>query len=286
MAATIEQFRELLDAEDSVDMLILTNIAKHGIPPKVRGEVWKYLLSVSKPDKSEEMKHERRQQQEYREIDKTHSADLKNSIRHQINRIYPKNSFFHQEAVQLEIKNVISADANYNTATRHIDIDFTRGILSLLGPIVSNLKNESEVFWCFEAFMKKLEHHFAEDSLQDQLSRFMMYFQSVHPELFNYFEEEELLPNDWAMSWLKYVLSHELPFECVLRLWDTYFANPDGFDLHIYVCIAILRNCTEELMELDLSELKGFLRHLPCMDMDEIISQAYNIRDEIKSNNF
>jgi len=281
MAATVEQFKDLLDAEDSVDMTMLVNIAKHGIPSKVRGEVWKYLLGVAKPDKSEEMKHARRQNQEYKETEKTISADLRNSIKNQINRTYLKNSFFQREPVQQEIQNVISAYMNYHTQT-----DFTRGIISLLGPIVYSLKNEVEVFWCFEALMQKLEQHFAEETLQDKLARFMMYFRSIHPELFNYFEEEELLPNDWAMSWLKNLLAQELPFDCVFRLWDTYFAGPDGLDLHLYVCIAILRNCTEELMELEISELKAFLQHLPSMDMDEIISQAYNIRDEIKSNNF
>jgi hypothetical protein len=62
---------------------------------------------------------------------------------------------------------------------------------------VYSLKDESEIFWCFEALMKKLgmryfielnynslEYHFAEDSIQDKLSRFMMYFRSVHPELY------------------------------------------------------------------------------------------------------
>jgi hypothetical protein len=106
------------------------------------------------------------------------------------------------------------------------------------------------------------------------------------------------------MSWLSFSLARELPFECVLRLWDTYFST--GFDIHIFVCIgtnlrhlklilAILANCNENLMELEISELKSFLQRLPSMDMDEvfqfknyamtfyqIISQAYNIRDELK----
>jgi len=280
MAATVDQFREILESEVSVEYNKLTNIAKHGIPTKVRGEVWKYLLEVSKPDKFEEMQHERKQKQEYREIDKSNSADFKNAIKNQIIRTYPKNNFFHQEEVQTLIQNVLCSYSNY-----HSHIDFSRGIISLLGPLVYSLKDESQVFWCFEALMRKIESHFAQDSLQDKLSRFMMYFRSVHPELYNYFEEEELLPNEWAMSWLKYLLSHELPFECVLRLWDTYFAGSDGLDLHIYVCIAILKNCTDELMELEIFELKAFLQRLPSMDMDEIISQAYNIRDEIKSNN-
>lgn len=34
-------------------MTKLIDISRHGIPSKVRGEVWKYLLGVSKPDKGE-----------------------------------------------------------------------------------------------------------------------------------------------------------------------------------------------------------------------------------------
>lgn len=57
------------------------------------------------------------------------------------------------------------------------------------------------------------------------------------------------MPNEWAYSWLKFFLANEvfissklqlnfkLPLDCLLRLWDAYFAENDGLDLHIYVCI-------------------------------------------------
>mmetsp|Transcript_1781 Transcript_1781/g.2295 ORF Transcript_1781/g.2295 Transcript_1781/m.2295 type:complete len:283 (-) Transcript_1781:105-953(-) len=280
MSATSNQFREILDAEDAVQMGKLMDIARHGIPSKLRGEVWKYLLGVSKPDKSEEMKHERRQTQEYNQMDTTSSADITKSIKQQIARTYPKNQFFQQEVIQTKMVTILSAYTNYNSAQ-----EYNPSMICLLAPLVYSIKKDSDVFWCFEALMKKIEQHFAEDSITDKLSRFMMCLRSVHPELFNYFEEEELSPNDWAMSWLRYLLSKELPLECVLRLWDTYFSEPDGFDLHMYVCLAIVANCAEELQELEISELKAFLQHLPIMDMDQIISQAYTIREEIRSNN-
>lgn len=88
--------------------------------------------------------------------------------------------------------------------------------------------------------------------------------------------------------------------DCVLRLWDTYLSSAEGLALHLYTMLAILVNFSEELMELEHSELKGFLQHLPEMDMDQvpdlhtsrmvdlslclislqIIAQAYNIRDD------
>jgi hypothetical protein len=45
------QVRELLESEDIVEFDKIVDLAVHGIPAKTRGEVWKYLLLVSKPDK-------------------------------------------------------------------------------------------------------------------------------------------------------------------------------------------------------------------------------------------
>lgn len=257
----------------------LIDIARHGIPSKIRGKIWKYLLNVSKPDKVESIKNERKQFQEYNLLDKTTNADIKRNIMQQFLRINQKLELIQQESIQIKIINVISAYTNYN------NVDYNPSIIYLLLPFVCILETESEIFWCFDSFMKKIENYFIEDPLTDQLSRFMTYFKAIHSELFNYFEEEELSPNDWAMSWLKTLLAKELPLECVLRLWDTYFSSSDSFNIHIYICLAILVNCSEELQELEISELKAFLQHLPVMDIDKIISQAYNIKEEIKSSN-
>ncbi len=51
MAGTEDDFNELLGGEVYIDMERLVDTSRHGIPEKVRGEVWKHLLEVSKPDK-------------------------------------------------------------------------------------------------------------------------------------------------------------------------------------------------------------------------------------------
>ncbi len=68
----------------------------------------------------------------------------------------------------------------------------------------------------------------------------------------------------------QFLLAKELPMDCVLRLWDTYFSCAEGLGLHLYTMLAILVNFHEELIELEHSELKGFLQHLPEMDMDQV----------------
>ena len=78
-----------------------------------------------------------------------------------------------------------------------------------------------------------------------------------------------------------------LPLPCLLRLWDTYFARTAShgreatLQLHIYVCLAILEACNEELMELDSAEVLWYLRHLPTLDMDQVLTQAFNIQEDV-----
>lgn len=71
-------------------------------------------------------------------------------------------------------------------------------------------------------------------------------------------------------GYAQFLLAKELPMDCVLRLWDTYFSCAEGLGLHLYTMLAILVNFHEELIELEHSELKGFLQHLPEMDMDQV----------------
>ena len=52
-------------------------------------------------------------------------------------------------------------------------------------------------------------------------------------------------------------------------------------ELHIYVCLAILETCNEELMELDDAEVLWYLQHLPPMDMGQVLTQAFNIKDDV-----
>ena len=51
MASTEEEYHELMNAEVFVEIDKLRDIAKHGVPDTVRGEVWMYLLGVQLSDK-------------------------------------------------------------------------------------------------------------------------------------------------------------------------------------------------------------------------------------------
>jgi hypothetical protein len=157
-------------------------------------------------------------------------------------------------------------------------------LVHVVAPFAVLLKKESEASYCFQLMMRALDTHFSAANGLPTLGRFLMLFRSRLPELFTHFEEEDLEAGQWASPWLQWLLCRELPFECCLRLWDSYFSAPDGhgFELHTFVCLAILDNCQTDLIELEHAELLAFLRHLPSLDIDRIVTQAQYLAHDFR----
>jgi len=188
MACTEEEFTELLGGEVFIDMDKLAAISKHGIPDKVRPEVWKYLLGISKNDKSEEEKVKKQQQQDYKEIDKNDS-EITKKIRSHLKRYqsYHKERTsdqrikidFQSVEIRNKIENILISYVNYNN-----DIEYySFGMLAILGPFIAILQSESDIFFCFVSMMKKIDENLNNEGLASKLSRFIMLFRSVLPEL-------------------------------------------------------------------------------------------------------
>ncbi len=88
-SATVEEFVELLNAEQHVDLQKLRDLARHGVQPSVRGEVWLYLLGVLSDDKGQEMTSVRSKYLAYEGLDK-HNPALEKRVRSECQRYYQK----------------------------------------------------------------------------------------------------------------------------------------------------------------------------------------------------
>jgi hypothetical protein len=54
--------------------------------------------------------------------------------------------------------------------------------------------------------------------------------------------------HQFTFRWMNCKLLREFPFELVVRLWDTYFSEPNAFeDFHVYVCTALLLKFSAKL---------------------------------------
>lgn len=105
----------------------------------------------------------------------------------------------------------------------HLAQYIPNGSLFLAGPFIYLMKKESTAFFCLHGLIKKMEsttqlklnlesitnpifhaeEGFSRENEAQNVSTFMMFFQHMLPDLFSYFEDEEVGPNDWAVSWIR-----------------------------------------------------------------------------------
>jgi len=133
------------------------------------------------------------------------------------------------------------------------------------------------------------------------------------PELASYFDDEGIggWGDDWVGGWVGWFCAKELcgkiNDDVKARLWDVYFSYPPattspmvplgggimgddmpvpdgpGEDLHIYVCIALLKSCADALEVLEQSEIRTLLQQLPPVeDVEGILKEARRIKEKVQ----
>ncbi|RKP27471.1 rab-GTPase-TBC domain-containing protein [Syncephalis pseudoplumigaleata] len=247
----VEEFEDIMSAEVLVDMEKLRDMARSGVPNAVRGVVWRYLLGVESADRSREQSDSRRHIEEYEQLDKE-NLEISKRVRGDVQRYQRRlaaqlASFAQQHDLAAVVERILAAYINGN---KHVE--YSPALVSLCMPFVFVCQAESDMYHCFSRLMGMLE---------------------------------EVDVNEWATSWLQYLLSKELPLPCLLRLWDMYFSLDGNLENHVYVSdaalLALLRHYKDALEELEQSEIRTLLLRMPMLDIDEVIHQALNIRSEI-----
>lgn len=133
-----------------------------------------------------------------------------------------------------------------------------------------------------------------------RISQFLGAFRLVMPDLARYFDDEGIggWGDDWVGGWVGWFCSKELSGKtndlAKARLWDVYFSysgsegksseeeGGPGEELHVYVCIALLKSCAEALEVLEQSEIRTLLQQLPPVeDVEAILKEAGRIKEQV-----
>ena len=275
------EMAEVLESETHVDMEKMLALAQQGgVPERLRAEAWKYMLGVSRPERAEEMSLRKRMEHEHKEVltawrSRPH-GELARAVKAEV---MPHRAALGQSSTRAET--ILSCYVHTQGE------DLRPGTVRLLLPFLQIYPADVEAYSCFQELMKRLEWALTFDGCKEMTVAFMTLLRHALPELYSFLEEEQCAGGAWLASWLQFLLARDLPLPCLLRLWDTYFAHTASYGreatlrLHIYVCLAILEACNDQLMELDESEVLWYLSHLPALDMGAVITQAFNIKDDV-----
>ena len=193
---------EIEHAETHVDMEKMVALAMHGVPDRLRAEVWKYLLSVSRPERAEERSLRKRMDHEYKDVERAWRSQPNSELARVVKaEVLPHRSAFGQSCARAE-----SILCCYLHAQGE---ELRPGTAQLLWPFVHIYSADVEAYSCFQELMKRLDWALTFDGQKQMTVAFMTLLRHALPEVYTFLEEEQCNRGPWLASWLQFLLARE-----------------------------------------------------------------------------
>ena len=210
--------------------------------------------------------------------DKSRARGLDEALWHQISIDVPRTSphlqLYSYEATQRSLERVL-----YVWAIRHPASGYVQGINDLLTPFwqvflgqyitdldVSSGMDpgqlprpvldavEADAFWCLTKLLDGIQDNyiFAQPGIVRQVSALKDLTTRIDGGLAKHLESEKVEFMQFSFRWMNCLLMREMSVNCIIRMWDTYMAEEQGFsDFHLYVCAAFLVKWSEQLTKME-----------------------------------
>ncbi|KAL9614814.1 MAG: hypothetical protein Q9167_000724 [Letrouitia subvulpina] len=235
------------------------------------------------------------------------SRGLDETLWHQISIDVPRTSphlkLYSYEATQRSLERIL-----YVWAIRHPASGYVQGINDLVTPfwqvflgsyiIDSNIESgmdpgqlpkpvidavEADSFWCLTKLLDGIQENyiFAQPGIVRQVGALKDLTTRIDSGLAKHLQNEGVEFMQFSFRWMNCLLMREFSVGCIIRMWDTYLAEEQGFsDFHLYVCAAFLVKWSEQLLKMDFQEIMMFLQALPTKawtekDIELLLSEAY-----------
>ncbi|KAK5102828.1 GTPase-activating protein [Lithohypha guttulata] len=142
---------------------------------------------------------------------------------------------------------------------------------------------EADTFWCLSKLLDGIQDNYivAQPGIHRQVAALRNLTARIDDRLARHFEEENVEYMQFSFRWMNCLLMREFSMRSIIRMWDTYLAEEDGFSqFHLYVCAAFLVKWSDQLMKMNFQEILMFLQALPTRDWTEkdielLLSEAF-----------
>lgn len=270
-----------------------------GVQPVLRAEVWPFLLKRF-PFKStwEERRARVKQDRErYEQLDQNRlnmseeDADafwkkIQCTVEKDAPRTDRSNPFFagDQNENVLIMKRILLNYAFHNPV-----IGYTQGMSDLLAPLLIELRDESEAFWCFEGLMERtLFVSSPKDCDMDEnltLLRELLRIMNApfYAHLKTLSDGLELL---FTHRWLLLCFKREFPEAAALKIWEAAWSQYQTEYFHLFVCLSVIAIYGKEVID---QEMKAdeILFHFSTltlhMDGDLVLKKARGLLYHFRS---
>ncbi|KAM4843712.1 TBC1 domain family member 16 isoform 2-T2 [Thomomys bottae] len=238
-----------------------------GVDVCVRGQVWPFLLSYysaqSTAQEREALRVQRRK--EYGEIQQKrlsmppqeHRAFWRNvqfTVDKDVVRTDRSNQFFRGEGnPNVEcMRRILLNYAVYNPA-----IGYSQGMSDLLAPILAEVLDESDTFWCFVGLMQNTI--FVSSPRDEDMERQLLYLRELlRLSQLRFYQHLASLGEDglqmlFCHRWLLLCFKREFPEPEALRIWEACWAHYQTDYFHLFICVAIVAVYGDDVIEQQLA---------------------------------
>ncbi|KAL9085772.1 MAG: hypothetical protein Q9159_004541 [Coniocarpon cinnabarinum] len=232
---------------------------------------------------------------------------LEEAIWHQISidvpRTCPHLELYSYEATQRSLERIL-----YVWAIRHPASGYVQGINDLVTPFWQvflgnyitdpNVDSgmdpgqlprqvldavEADAFWCLSKLLDGIQDNYvhAQPGIQRQVAALRDLTKRIDAGLVNHMESEGVDFMQFSFRWMNCLLMREVSVNNVIRMWDTYLAEEQGFsEFHLYVCAAFLVKWSDQLVKMEFQDIITFLQALPTRDwtvkdIELLLSEAF-----------
>lgn len=141
---------------------------------------------------------------------------------------------------------------------------------------------EADTYYCISRLLDGIQDHYTTDQpgIQRMVKKLEDLVRRTDAELYNHIQQEGLLFLQFAFRYMNCLLIREFSMRTIIRLWDTYLSETNGFDVfHVYVCAVFIKMSHDDLIDKDFQSMLLYLQNPPTdnwteQDVEELLSQA------------
>uniref|UniRef100_A0A8D8M7Z2 TBC1 domain family member 16 n=1 Tax=Cacopsylla melanoneura TaxID=428564 RepID=A0A8D8M7Z2_9HEMI len=225
----------------------------NGVPSKLRSLVWPFLLNyyAYNTTSAEREQIVRRKRTEYADITRSRlelSGEKREEFCRSIESVVEKdvirtdrgNPFYAGEGnPHVEtMKNILLNYALYDAG-----LGYTQGMSDLLAPVLVEIREESDAFWCFTGLLKRglFVCTPTDSDMEQNLNYFRELIRIMEPTFYEHLTRHvdamELL---FCHRWILLCFKREFQTEAALTIWESCWSSYATEYFHLFVCLAIV----------------------------------------------
>jgi TBC1 domain family member 15 len=119
----------------------------------------------------------------------------------------------------------------------------------LLAPILAEVEEEADAFWCFKGLMDRMGANFRKDQsgMNTQLRRLQSLVRHMDEQLFEYLKSVECDNLYFTFRWMLLHFKRELDHDGIRMVWEAIWST-DLDDFHLFIVFAILQKVRDHIM--------------------------------------